>query len=259
MCGFQANASCPKLTTVIHRRQFSFCFPHQDEYDPNALLCGDANAEARAWLADPSTWPGLRLAIHGETGTGKTHLLHWFAARHGATLLPAAALRGLRPLPPNGAVAIDDADTVPDPEALLHLLNSAAERHMPVLLASVTPPASWSETLPDLDSRLRATTAVGLRQPEDSLLRALLARLIADRQLQVDEIVQDYLLIRLPRSAAALREAAARLDHMSLASGGRIGRKTASDMLASLDADFLDREDFMQQSSPPSPQGPCLL
>jgi chromosomal replication initiation ATPase DnaA len=244
---------------VIHHRQFSFCFPYQDDYDPSALLCGDANAEARAWLEESSAWPGLRLAIHGERGTGKTHLLHWFAACHGATLLPAEAVRGLVPLPTHGAIAIDDADMVPDPEALLHVLNGAAERNMPVLLAGVAPPASWPDTLPDLDSRLRAMTAVGIGRPEDSLLRALLARLMADRQLQVDEAVQDYLLIRLPRSGAALREAAARLDHMSLASGGRISRKTASDMLAGLGADFFDSEDFVPQSSPPSLQGPCLL
>ncbi len=66
--------------------------------------------------------------------------------------------------------------------------------------------------LPDLASRFRAVTAVQILPPDDSLLRALLRRLLSDRQLRVDADVQDWLLLRLPRSAAALREAVARLE-----------------------------------------------
>jgi chromosomal replication initiation ATPase DnaA len=50
-----------------------------------------------------------------------------------------------------------------------------------VLLAARTPPAHWPVRLPDLASRLRATTAVEIAPPEDSLLRSLLARLLAER------------------------------------------------------------------------------
>ena len=88
--------------------------------------------------------------------------------------------------------------------------------------------------LPDLASRLRAVTAVGLTLPEDELLAALLARLIAERQLRVDEAVQAYLLARLPRSGAALREAAARLDRASLALGRRVTRATAAIVLTEM-------------------------
>ena len=99
---------------------------------------------------------------------------------------PAPALHGLPELPAAG-VALDDADAVADERALLHLLNAAGEAGLPVLLAARAPPARWAARLPDLASRLRAMTAVEIGAPEDALLRALLARLLADRQLRLPE------------------------------------------------------------------------
>jgi chromosomal replication initiation ATPase DnaA len=224
----------PQNAAVTFARQFALPFPQADHYAPADFLPGACNATALAWMAAPRAWPALRLLVHGPVGAGKTHLLHLFAARHGAALLPAAALRRLEPPPEAAALALDDADDVPDPRALLHVLNAAAERGTPVLLAARTPPAAWTIELPDLASRLRATTSVAVLLPEDDLLRPLLARLLADRQLIVPEKLQDFLLARLPRSGGALREAAARLDRLSLAEGRTVSRDIAARVVLEL-------------------------
>jgi chromosomal replication initiation ATPase DnaA len=228
--------------------------PH---YDAAGFLPAPSNRDALAWLEDPAAWPGRRLAVHGAAGSGKTHLLHMFAERHGAALLLGEALRGLPDVPEQGAVAIDDADVVPEPTALLHLLNAAAERAQPVLLAGSLAPSRWGVILPDLVSRLRATATVAIGLPDDGLLRALLARLIAERQLRVDAPVQDWLLTRLPRSGAAMREAAACLDRVSLAAGGRVTRMVAAEVLARMGA--ADDEDYGTASVRASSEGPLLL
>jgi chromosomal replication initiation ATPase DnaA len=108
---------------------------------------------------------------------------------------------------------------------------------MPLLLAARTPPSRWAIRLPDLASRLRAVTAVEIRPPEDELLRALLARLLADRQLRPEEPVLDWLLARLPRSAAALREAVALLDEAALAARRDITVPLAREVLADMSLD----------------------
>jgi chromosomal replication initiation ATPase DnaA len=104
---------------------------------------------------------------------------------------------------------------------------------------------------------------VRLRPPDDDLLRALLARLIAERQLRVDETVQNYLLARLPRSFGALREAAARLDRASLAAGKRVTRALAADTLAQLqvetEAELLPDEDSVPVARQASRLDGCLL
>lgn len=231
-------------------RQLGLPFPHRPGYAAADFVADASNEEALAWLDLAADWPNGRLALWGEAGTGKTHLLRHWAERSGAELLCPAALREE---PPGRAVALDDADLAPE-RPLLHLLNAAAEARLPVLLAGRAPPARWPSALPDLASRLRATVAVQIRPPEDRFLRALLKRLVADRQLPVPEPVQETLLVRLPRSPGALREAVARLDRRNLAIGGRFTRALAAEIAAEI-AGAADDDDFAS----PSRQEPRLL
>ena len=216
--------------------QLPLPFEHRPTYAAADFLAAASNDAALAWLDRTEDWPDHRLALWGEPGCGKTHLLRLWAARHGAALLTGRGLQGLPSLPAGGGVALDDAAEIGDEAALLHLLNAAREARLPVLLVARTPPARWSVRLPDLVSRLRAVTAVEIFLPEDSLLRALLLRLLADRQLAVRPDLQDWLLLRLPRSPAALREAVARLDQAALAAGGAVTRTIAAAVVAAMGA-----------------------
>ena len=51
----------------------------------------------------------------------------------------------------------------------------------------------WRIALPDLASRLRALPVVALTAPDDALLRAVMVKLFADRQLAVDESLVGFL------------------------------------------------------------------
>jgi chromosomal replication initiation ATPase DnaA len=232
-------------------RQLPLPLPHAPHYSAADFLEAPSNAEALAWLDRTADWPQLRLALWGAPGSGKTHLLHLWAARQGGVVLSGA---GLKATPPEQPLAIDEADAAPE-HPLLHLLNAAAEARLPVLLAGRVAPARWPVALPDLASRLRAITSVEIGPAEDALLRALLARLLAERQLAVAAEVQDWLALRLPRCPGAVRAAVARLDHLALAAGRPVTRALAAMVLASL-AETED-EDFA--TSAPRADGPPLL
>ncbi|MBX6742584.1 MAG: chromosomal replication initiator DnaA [Acetobacteraceae bacterium] len=205
-------------------RQLPLPLPVATSHDPADLLEDESNRAALAWLRRPEDWPGGRLALFGPAATGKTHMLRGMAAERGWPVLEGPMLRGLPEVPPGPGLAVDDADCAAEERALLHLLNLCAERRQPVLLAGREAPARWPVALPDLRSRLRAMTAVAVQPPGDSLLAALLQKHFADRQLRVDPGLQAWLLSRLPREAAAVAEAAARLDRAALATGGRLTR-----------------------------------
>lgn len=213
-------------------RQLPLPFVHRPLHGAADFLPAPSNAAALAWLSRTEDWPQLRLALWGEAGSGKTHLLALWAARMRADVLAGPVLPR-DPGAPSRPLAIDDADTAAE-RPLLHLLNTAAEARLPVLLAGRAPPARWPVQLPDLASRLRAVAAVELRPAEDSLLRALLARLLAERQTAVPEAVQDWLLARLPRTPAAMREVSARLDRAALAVGRPVTRAVAAAVLEGL-------------------------
>ncbi|MGB9316273.1 MAG: chromosomal replication initiator DnaA, partial [Pseudolabrys sp.] len=95
---------------------------------------------------------------------------------------------------------------------LFHLINLAREVDAYVLLTSRSAVANLPVTIRDLVSRLRALPAVMVKPPDDTLLRSLLIKLAADRQLILDESVVNYLVNRIDRSFAAAHAAIQTLD-----------------------------------------------
>ena len=62
-----------------------------------------------------------------------------------------------------------------------------------ILITSRLAPGEIEFTLPDLRSRLRALPLVPIAPPDDGLLQAVLVKLFADRQLEVEPHVVSYL------------------------------------------------------------------
>src|SRR5205085_9626374 len=99
------------------------------------------------------------------------------------------------------------------------------------LMTAPTPPASWRVALADLVSRLRALPVVALAPPDDALLRAVLVKLFADRQLAVDESLIAYLAMRIERSFAAARATVALIDREALRQQRPVTRALAAETL----------------------------
>ena len=212
--------------------QLPLAFPHQPALSAADFLPHEGVRLAMDTLAAGQAWPAHRLVLWGGPGVGKTHLLHIWARESGATVAAGPQLR--EPFWPEGPVAIDDADQAPSEEALLHVLNAAAEGRHRLLLTCTRPPARAGIALPDLASRLRASMAVELGPRDDDGLAALLAKLLSERQLAVAPPVQRWLLTQLPRTAGTLREAVARLDYAALAAKTGVSRQLATEALSDL-------------------------
>ena len=91
------------------RQQLVLPFPYEPAYDPRDFVAAASNQAARAWLDRTQDWPDRRLALWGEAGGGKTHLLRLWAARTGAAVLDGRVLRSPEALPRTGTVAIAKA------------------------------------------------------------------------------------------------------------------------------------------------------
>jgi chromosomal replication initiation ATPase DnaA len=182
------------------------------------FVVGEPNLLAFELIERWPDWPRPGLVLHGPEGAGKSHLVHLWLGRLGGRRIEAAALGGedLAALATQ-PVAVEDVDQGVDETTLLHLFNRAMEAGAGLVLTGRSAAASWPLRLPDLRSRLLSLPAAGLALPDDALLRAVLAKLFADRQLKIDDRVLSYLPTRMERSFAAARHLVASVDKAALA------------------------------------------
>ena len=201
------------------------------------------NQDAVAWIDAWPHWPIGGLVFYGPGGAGKSHLAAaWAKAAQAAWIYGPDLTMPMVPLALGApAYVIDEADRVPDPRALLHLLNAAREAGAALILTAREAPSRWQAPLPDLSSRLKAMSAVLIGEADDHLRAAILVKLFADRQVRISEDLAQFLMARLERTVEALKECVALLDSRALASGRRITIPFAREVLdAQMNIDFLD-------------------
>lgn len=214
-------------------RQLALALGHDESFAREDFLAGPQNAAALALIERWPEWPARTMLLVGPEGSGKSHLAAIWTARSAARTISARELdqTSVPDLLAAGALAVEDLATWHVEErALFHLLNLAREQSAHLLFTSRSLPAAWPVKLPDLVSRLREIPVVTLEPPDDALLRAVLVKLFADRQLAVDESLIAYLVTRMERSFAAARAAVAALDREALRQQRPVTRALASEL-----------------------------
>lgn len=208
-------------------RQFAFDLAAPPTYRAEDYFRSASNAAAWAQVTG-APWPGGRLLLVGAEGVGKSHLAHVWAESAGAGIIAARDLGRADLGRIAGPLVVEDAQTLAgDPageEALFHLWNRAG----PLLITAALPPRDWGLALPDLASRVQSMAQARIEPPDDALLAAVLVKLFADRQVQVQPSLIAYLAVRMERSLAAARRLVDELDRRALSLGRPVTRALAA-------------------------------
>jgi chromosomal replication initiation ATPase DnaA len=215
-------------------RQLALALDHAESFAREDFLSGPSNAAALALIECWPEWPSQAIILTGPEGSGKSHLAAIWSNAAGARLVAARALdQATVPATlATGALVIEDiAAGVFDERALFHVLNLAREEEAFVLLTARMPPAAWRLAIRDLGSRLKALPVVSLAPPDDALLRAVLVKLFADRQIAVEESLISYVATRIERSLAAARTVVGRLDAEAMRRKRALTRALAAEIL----------------------------
>jgi chromosomal replication initiation ATPase DnaA len=198
-------------------RQLALVLDHGESFARDDFLTGPCNEAAFRLIDCWPDWPANAFGLIGPPGAGKTHLAMIWAEAAGARVIAGRSL-GEAELPAalaTGALLVEDAAAA-EQRPLFHLINLAREEKAFLLLTARTPPATWPVAIPDLVSRLRAMPLATLTAPDDAMLRAVIVKLAADRQLPLDESAVAYLSSHIERSFAAARAAISALDNEAL-------------------------------------------
>ncbi len=212
-------------------RQLAFEFPPGVALGPDDFFVSDANRTAFAMLSAPDEWPENKLVIAGPEGSGKSHLARVFHIQTGATIIAATDLT--EGPPPAGPVVVEDIDQLPQTAetAMFHLHNHLRNTRQPLLMTAATLPGRWAIRLPDLASRMQATSVATIDDPDDALLTVLILKLFSDRQIVPPPNLAPYLAQRIERSFAAAALIVDRLDRLAMQEGKAISQRLASGLL----------------------------
>lgn len=219
-------------------RQLPLELGHAPGLSRDELVVSAANAQAVGLLDTWPDWPAPVVVLAGPPGSGKTHVASIWRELSGAQALPRDALgEAAIGAASEGPVLIDDADAGGLDEAgLFHLFNAARQAGHHMLLTARRFPAAWGVKLPDLASRLKAAATIEIHEPDDLLLSGVITKLFADRQVEVDQQVVQFLVKRIERSLATAIRVVDRLDRRALEQKSRITRQLAAGVIDDMDA-----------------------
>ncbi|MBV9558735.1 MAG: chromosomal replication initiator DnaA [Pseudolabrys sp.] len=214
-------------------RQLALSLEHAESFARDDFVVGDSNAKAIALIDRWPDWPDRVMALTGPEGSGKSHLATIWAGDAGARILSARLLGqvGAPAALSTGALVLEDLTAEQlDERSLFHLLNLAREERAAVLITARSAPSGWPVQIRDLASRLRAIPHVPMMAPDDDLLRALIVKLASDRQLEFDETLVRYLILRIERSFTAAQAAVSVLDHEAMRQKRAVTRALAAEI-----------------------------
>ena len=217
-------------------RQLPLDLGHGTGYSRDELVVSSTNAQAVALVDRWPDWPSAVVVLAGPAGSGKTHLASIWQARAGALRVDAGRIEECIADLGEKPVLIDDVDKHPVDEAgLFHLINAVRGAGSTLLLTARRFPSAWGVALPDLISRLKAAATVEIHEPDDLLLAGVITKLFADRQVEVEPHVVQYLVRRIERSLATAMRVVERLDRAALERKTPITRALAAETVSAMD------------------------
>lgn len=215
--------------------QLPLAFDHGTASGREDLLVSDRLAAAVALIDSWPQWPSPVVILAGPAGSGKSHLAEIWREQSGAAAIQPVAGGSAAEVASAGPVLFEDADSAGfDEVELFHVINSVREHGTSLLMTSRTWPLSWPVVLPDLRSRLKAATMVEIGSPDEALLSQVIVKLFADRQLNIDDKIVDYIVQRMERSCSAAQEVVDRIDRLALSRRTKITRALAAEVLGEL-------------------------
>lgn len=218
-------------------RQLPLDFVHVPGVSRDDLVVSRANAEAVDFIERWPDWPSPVVILAGPAGSGKSHLGAIWREMSQARPVPASRIGQSGAGVDTTPALIDGIDQANiDEVGLFHLINDVRAAQSTLLITARTFPSAWRVTLPDLVSRLKAASLVEIHEPDDELLAGVLTKLFADRQVDVEPHVIQFLVKRMERSLQTANLIVERLDRAALEQKSRITRALAGEIVAALEA-----------------------
>ena len=202
--------------------QLSFNFPFQEKYLPEDFVVSPCNKAAFEFVKNYDSSNEIlpkNFAIRAPKLAGKSYLAHIWCKKVGAEFLNLADLKNInliKFIKAKKFYIIEDIDEFKNQELLLQVFNLIQEKLGYLMLTSTVNLSQVGLKIKDLNSRLRNVFQLEITSPDDDLIKMLLTRNFAAKQLKVEGRVINFLTQNLHRDFASIFDIARLLEFYSL-------------------------------------------
>ena len=198
------------------------------------FFISSSNLEAVTLLDNTDQWGSGVLFLVGPKGSGKTHLsLVWCKENKAKYLKIDSVLQEMEKGLTHDTVCVEDIDIIANAErqkkskieeGIFHLINGVGNRGGKLLISSSKMPNALSIDLKDLESRLQSFSKTHIKEPDDSLVMALLLKYFNDRQIYIKHSNLTYIATRINRTYSSIYKFVNYIDHKSLVLNAKLTR-----------------------------------
>ena len=182
------------------------------------------------------TWPKWEkniINICGEKYSGKTHLSQIFLNKNKGKIIESKKFifNKAENLRIYQNIILEDFNNDIDEESIFSLINFVDQNNKYLVINSLKPINEMNFNLKDLKSRAKNSLVAKIENPDDQLIKVLLAKNFSDRQIKIDNKLIEFAVKRITRSYGKIFEFIYKIDEMSLKMKKSIDLKTIKKVL----------------------------
>ena len=182
------------------------------------------------------TWPKWEkniINVCGEKYSGKTHLSEIFLNKNKGKILDSKKFifNEAYNLKIYQNIILEDFNNDIDEESIFSLINFVDQNNKYLVINSLKPINEMYFNLKDLKSRAKNSLVAKIEDPDDQLIKVLLAKNFSDRQIKIDNKLIEFAVKRITRSYGKIFEFIYKIDEMSLKMKKSIDLKSVKKIL----------------------------
>ena len=182
------------------------------------------------------TWPKWEkniINVCGEKYSGKTHLSEIFLNKNKGKILDSKKFifNEAHNLRIYQNIILEDFNNDIDEESIFSLINFVDQNNKYLVINSLKPINEMNFNLKDLKSRAKNSLVAKIEDPDDQLIKVLLAKNFSDRQIKIDNKLIEFAVKRITRSYGKIFEFIYKIDEISLKMKKSIDLKTVKEVL----------------------------
>ena len=216
-----------------NKNQILFDFKFNKNYLEQDYYLSSSNQEAYNFINCWPKWIKKTINLYGEKFSGKSHLASIFEKKTACIKVISGKFSDetIQNFKTKQAVIIEDLDENFSENLLYTVLNIIEQENKYLLITSLEPLNKFNFKLPDLISRIRNCLIIGIKNPDDNLIYALLIKYLSDRQINIDKKLIEYIIKRIDRSYEKIFLFIHKVDKLSLKKGKPVDLATIKEAL----------------------------